>query len=142
MTSSWFLYEALFFVSYWFITRFNKILEVTVNCSGFSNFTINVMARWRTLWAETATLELPDLPPSKNFKPKFDLPVLDDYKFEFPAWFWSKVPSNYTAPAISLVNPGKLNTLARLYGFQDLDLLSKICSDLKDGALIGCKGRF
>ena len=136
------LYEALFFVSYWFITRFNKILEVTVNCSGFSNFTINVMARWRTLWAETATLELPDLPPSKNFKSKFDLPVLDDYKFEFPAWFWSKVPSNYTAPAISLVNPGKLNTLARLYGFQDLDLLSKICSDLKDGALIGCKGRF
>lgn len=109
---------------------------------GFSQFTIDTFASWERQWTRTANLTLPDLPPSKVFKPKFDLPRLEDYNSTFPSWFWAQAPSNYTAPAISLVDPHKLKVLAQSYGFSDLNLLEKICSDLESGAVIGCKGQF
>ena len=90
----------------------------------------------------SANLELPDLPPPKVFKPKYDLPNLGDYNTVFPSWFWAQVPSNFTAPAISSVDSHKLYNLAQLYGFNDLCLLDKIRSDLEEGAFIGCKGEY
>ena len=109
---------------------------------GFSQVILDTFALWYRRWSETANLNIPDLPPNKVFKPKFNLPRLDDYNSTFPNWFWAQAPSNYVAPAVSLVDPHKLNSLARLYGFFDLGLLEKVCSDLRSGAIIGCKGDF
>ena len=91
------------------------------------------------MWAEMTIL---DLPPPKLFKQKFPLPVLTDYRGEFPPWFWSMVPSNLSQPATSLVNGDVLYRLAVSYSFNDLTLLGTIRNDLKCGAEIGCKGKF
>ena len=109
---------------------------------GFSRQTMDSLANWKHLWGLSANLILPDLPPNKVFKPKFALPTLQDYNCAFPAWFWANAPSNFVSPAVSLVNPKKLHTLASRYGFNDTVLLEKICTDLTHGADIGCKGDF
>ena len=100
---------------------------------GFSQVILDTFAFWYRRWSETANLNIPDLPPNKVFKPKFNLQRLDDYNSTFPSWFWAQAPSNYVAPAVSLFDPHKLNSLARFYGFFDLGLLEKVCSDLRSG---------
>ena len=97
---------------------------------------------WKALWAETANMTILDLPPPKLFKQKFPLPVLINYRVEFPPWFWSMVPTNLNQPANSLVNGDVLYRLAVSYGFNDLALLDTIRNDLKFEAHIGCKGKF
>ena len=103
---------------------------------------MDALTFWKTLWAEMANMTILDLPPPKLFKQKFPLPVLTDYRVEFPPWFWSMVPSNLSQPATSLVNGDVLYRLAVSYSFNDLTLLGTIRNDLKCGAEIGCKGKF
>ena len=59
-------------------------------------------------WAELVKLEMeksaPREPKKKVFKPKNDLPVLDNYKGGAPDCFWAKFPVNIVQPAPPLVN--------------------------------------
>ena len=98
------------------------------------------LADWKHLWSLTASLCLPELPPPKEFKPKFVLPTLNNYNAIFPNWFWAMVPANLVAPAVSLVDPVRLSKAAVRSGFLDLPLLKKVCADLTTGAEIGCTG--
>ena len=80
------------------------------------------LADWKHLWSLTASLCLPELPPPKEFKPKFVLPTLNNYNAIFPNWFWAMVPANLVAPAVSLVDPVRLSKAAVRSGFLDLPL--------------------
>ena len=93
------------------------IIHIAVFTLGFSRQTMDSLANWKHLWGLSANLILPDLPLNKVFKPKFALPTPKDYNCAFPAWFWTKAPSNFVSPAVSLVNPKKLHTLASGYVF-------------------------
>ena len=97
---------------------------------------------WINRWQEAASAPLAPLPDKKVFKPKNDLPVLDNYKGGAPDCFWAKFPVNIVQPAPPLVNADRLMELALEAGFDDLTLLEAIVFDLKNGAKIGCKGEF
>ena len=86
--------------------------------------------------------EIPDLPPSKTFKPKYNLPTLTNYRSAAPAHFWSEFPEHLQQPAISSVNPDLLLHLLIETNFPNLALAKTIHNDLKYGAKIGCKGIF
>ena len=51
-------------------------------------------------------------------------------------------PMNYKCPAKSLVNGDLLRELAIQYGYVDMEQLDKVCDWLKNGAEIGCKGKY
>ena len=85
-------------------------------------------------------LPIPELPPMKTFKPKYNLPVLKSYKIKPNQSYWENFPTNYKPLCVSLVDPIKLKALALETGFQDNSTLDKICEDLTNGADIGCKG--
>ena len=85
-------------------------------------------------------LPIPELPPMKTFKPKYNLPVLKSYKVKPDQSYWENFPTNYKPLCVSLVDPIKLKALALETGFQDNSTLDKICEDLTNGADIGCKG--
>ena len=95
---------------------------------------------WHGIWTDVMLSPIPDLPPLKTFKPKFALPKLSNYEGAAPAAFWEQFPSNLIMPATSLVCPDRLKHLALEAGWKDLDLLEKICSDLRFGADLGCRG--
>ena len=85
---------------------------------------------------------LPPLPPAKQFKPKFNLPILDCYKSLAPSWFWCLFPSNLLQPATSMVDADKLRAAAISTRFPDALTLKKVYVDLKYGAKIGCEGAY
>ena len=103
---------------------------------------INARNHWHRIWREVAHADLPELPPPKIFKPKFELPILKDYSKAAPKLFWTHFPSNLRKPATSLVCHKRLKSFALEAGWRDLVLLEKICSDLRNGANLGCKGEF
>ena len=103
---------------------------------------INARNHWHRLWRRVVQADLPDLLPPKTFKPKFDLPLLKEYSKAAPESFWNSFPSNLQKPATSLVCYRKLKAFALEAGWRDLVLLDKICSDLRNGANLGCKGDF
>ena len=76
----------------------------------------------------------------KTFKPKYDLPVLEDYSSPAPSWFWSLFPSNLVQPGVSMVDADKLRSLALNARYPDRRTLNKVYEDLKHGAKIGCTG--
>ena len=97
---------------------------------------------WLSRWQHISSMPLVSLPAPKVFKPKHDLPVLDDYRGAAPPSFWAKFPRNYVQPAVSLIDGVKLRVLALEAGFADLATLDKVCEDLEFGAVIGCSGPF
>ena len=76
----------------------------------------------------------------KSFKPKHNLPILEDYASPAPSWFWSQFPSNLVEPGVSLVDADKLRSYAIRTRFSDRRTLDKVYNDLKYGAIIGCNG--
>lgn len=82
----------------------------------------------------------PPVPPAKIFKPKHQLPVLADYTADPGPTFWEKFPSNLTRVGKSTICADKLRNLAWTVGYNQTELLEKVCKDLSDGADIGCKG--
>ena len=76
----------------------------------------------------------------KKFKPKFNLPVIDNYRAIAPAEFWENFPKRESTSAKSLVCPGKLVELAKKCQLDSDPVLQQICEDLRNGADIGCKG--
>ena len=51
-----------------------------LNVAGFSPEVHNHLIAWIQVWKLAASLDLPPLPPKKVFKPKHNLPVLEDYR--------------------------------------------------------------
>jgi hypothetical protein len=80
------------------------------------------------------------VPPAKIFKPKHQLPILADYTVDPGPDFWARFPSNLSRTGKSTICPDKLRNLAWAVGYNQLELLEKVCKDLSDGADIGCKG--
>ena len=100
-------------------------------------------ARWLYLWKEVANNTLPALPDPKIFKAKFpNIPVLRDYRRGPTGNFWKVFPSNLTKPSKSLVIPGALARLAADVTSIDQNLLQIVCTDLREGARLGCEGAF
>ena len=97
---------------------------------------------WLSIWNTISISSLPPLPNPKIFKPKYDLPKLDNYRVAPPASFWNAFPSNKMWPGKSLVCGAKLYELASDCPGLDQNLLKVICKDIKHGAKIGCTGSF
>jgi hypothetical protein len=76
----------------------------------------------------------------KEFKPKFDLPKLQNYKSPATQDFWEKFPSRQSTAAKSLVCPVKLRQLAVRFNCHLHPDLETIIQDLSRGADIGCSG--
>ena len=91
---------------------------------------------------ELSTTNIPDLPPNKTFKPKYNLPTLTNYNTIAPSNFWDNFPKNLIQPSKSSLNPDLLLQLLLETNFPDLELAYKIFDDMKFGAKIGCKGDF
>ena len=104
--------------------------------------TLRIRNSWKRKLSELENNGLPDLPPKKVFKAKHSLPVLSDYSKPAPADYWDKFPKNINSHAQSLVNPEKLEHLARFYGYKDEKTLMKVIRWLREGAKIGCVGEF
>ena len=66
-----------------------------------------------------STLPLPDLPPKKIFKPKYDLPVLVDFKIQAPDNFWVDFPINLNEPAVASIDAKVLRSLLLETKFPD-----------------------
>ena len=99
----------------------------------------------RAIWIQRS-LKVCDIPPipiqQKIFKPKFLLPRLDSYQIAAPDWYWQLFPKNYNSPATSLINPDRVRELAELCQYPDTENLEVIVNNIRNGADIGCKGKF
>jgi len=76
------------------------------------------------------------------FKSKFGLPKLDDYSTAAPAEFWESFPVNRDRGGGSLLNAARLEGLVLSTGVTDPAMLELVCKDLKEGADIGCRGKY
>ena len=109
---------------------------------GFSPVITQQLAAWHSRWSSIVGLALPSLPPPRQFKPKVGLPVLECYRSSAPSSFWGVFPQNLVSPGKSLVDPDKLESLARESKFPRQDVLAAVLLDLRHGAVIGCKEPF
>ena len=85
--------------------------------------------------------DLPE-PKQKVFKPKHAVPKLRSYDGRAPSWYWDLFPSNYQCPANSKIDADKLKELALQYGYSSLSHLDKVVNWIKNGADIGCTGKY
>jgi hypothetical protein len=109
-------------------------------CLGFGPSASIRLASWISLAETACNTPDPETLAMKKFKPKFDLPVLENYKVIAPPEFWNDFPNRESTKTKLLVCPDKLINLAEKC-FLDADPdLPKICKDLRHGADIGCKG--
>ena len=81
-------------------------------------------------------------PDKKNFKLKHALPKLRDYGKKAPHWYWNLFPSNHAESADSKIDADKLEELALKNGYSDRTHLSKVVGWIKNGANIGCSGKY
>ena len=105
-----------------------------------SRRTMDTMLSLKILHQRLSAEDIPPLPPAKIFKPKHNLPILENYRKPAPQDFWTSFPSNHVQPSKSMVDPHLLKKLALETGFADIALLDKIHSDLLHGANLGCSG--
>ena len=91
-------------------------------------------------WVEkTAQQGRPEPLKKKVFKPKHDLPVLENYKKPADLEFWKKFPANYKYPGksqISAVELRKLCEKAEISG----ETVENVLHDIEHGADLGCVG--
>ena len=81
-------------------------------------------------------------PKQKVFKPKHAIPKLHSYEGRAPHWYWNLFPSNYQCPAQPKIDGDKLEELALKYGYNDIEQLNKVVGWIKNGADIGCTGKY
>ena len=82
------------------------------------------------------------MPPQKVFSPKYKLPVLKDYRRDAPQSFWDSFPVNLSWPGTSLVNADRLQAMASQVPQLNKGILASVLQDLRQGAKIGCTGKF
>ena len=83
-----------------------------------------------------------DRPPplkKKIFKPKHDLPVLEDYKKSPDMTFWEKFPKNYKYPGKSQIEATELEELCKEAGVEG-EMVDNVLHDIAHGADLGCVG--
>jgi len=107
--------------------------------AGFTIGQLRQLGRWIDRAVAFAELPLPPLPPTKVFKPKVPLPVLEDYAGDPGVAFWEAFPAN-RRPGRSLISAVKIRGLAMAVGVSDPAQLEAVCGDLTRGANIGCTG--
>ena len=92
----------------------------------------------------TQAAEMPDwpLPPAKIFKPKYQLPLVEDYRSDAPAEFWEIFPEREPGPGHSLVSEQKLREALAEAKLEAGPEFEAVCQDIREGANIGCQGRF
>jgi len=99
--------------------------------------TLAALAFWQDRWLQMAGTT-PDLPISKVFSPKYDLPKIEGKVASNE--FWAKFPQNKQKVGSSLINPVRLESLARSIGIEIDGMVKTVITDLKFGANIGCYG--
>jgi len=107
-------------------------------CLGFSPAVKNRMS----LWLARAVLVLSwvaPVPAVKQFKPKNNLPLLDDYSVPAPAAFWQQFPVNKLTERPALIDHVKLRALAEKVGISGRSA-EEVYAALEHGADIGCVG--
>ena len=104
------------------------------------------MLQLRAKWEEKLKEELevpPVEPPKKRFSPKCpEVPKLDSYKGKAPAWYWDLFPENPQKGTKSKIDHVKLKEMALECGYKDKKNLEKIVGWIRDGAKIGCTGKY
>jgi hypothetical protein len=92
----------------------------------------------------TQAAKMPDwpLPPPKIFKPKYQLPLIEDYKAEAPAEFWEIFPDREPGAGHSLVSEQKLREAQMEAKLEAGPVFEAVCRDIREGADIGCRGQF
>ena len=66
--------------------------------------------------------------------------MVTDYRKDPGSSFWDEFPANKSRVAKSLVSPVKLQSLAHGIGGVNMEVVKKVVRDLKEGAVIGCRG--
>jgi len=95
-----------------------------------------------SLWLARAVLVLSwvaPVPSVKQFKPKNNLPLLDDYSVPAPADFWQQFPVNKLTERPALIDHVKLRALAEKVGISGRSA-EEVYAALEHGADIGCVG--
>jgi len=99
----------------------------------------------RRRWKEAEMMPIPPYPGGKVFRSKNNLPVLADYGAEmFPETYWAtwtKKTFRHWDQVRSWVDPDKLRDLARRAGYQDQEMLDRVCLGLEYGFRTGASGR-
>jgi hypothetical protein len=97
-----------------------------------------MMGRKRT-WQEAMSVPLPTVPRKVEFKPKYNLPVLDSYQGVLKAanWAkWTKRNISWLGKDKSWVSTGAIRDLTCRAGFRDQARVDRVCDRLEYGANI------
>lgn len=95
-------------------------------------------------WQEAMAEMLPPLPPKVEFKSKFGLPKLENYRGTFKADFWAKWRVRKLTSKSgdkSWVSAEALRDMTVRAGLRNAPLVDKVCERLEKGAHTGVEGR-
>ena len=100
----------------------------------------------RELWETTLmgmSTDPPVEPEKKKFSPKnLEVPRLPSYENKAPLWYWDLFPENMVKSNKSKIDGDKLRAMALEHGYSDIQQLDKIIGWIKNGAKIGCHGKY
>ena len=91
---------------------------------------------------KASKLSRPGKVKQKEFKPKNNLPHLENYSVDLPQSYWDKwnkltfSEANYS----SWLNPQEIVKVAEETGYNDMKHVEFVSNYLTDGARIGCEG--
>ena len=110
---------------------------------GFSQQTRGAWHLWRGCFEEAAKAgKVPEV-KQKVFKPRFpELPVLEDYKAGGDTEFWSEFPANMSERISPAFSAEALCRMVDRLGCSDRARVDRVLTYLREGADIGCKGKF
>ena len=126
-------------------TKAKKYMNVIIICcfmvlciSGWHDWVseCNVIEDWVN---EISNKDRPAPLEKKVFKPKHDLPTLDNYKKPADSSFWEKFPSHYKYPGKSQICAEKLKEVCEEAGVTG-KVVNDVLHDVEHGADLGCVG--
>ena len=71
-----------------------------------------------------------------------EVPRLASYDKKAPLWYWDLFPENLVKSAKSKIDGDKLRQMALESGYTDVQQLDMIIGWIKNGAKIGCHGKY
>ena len=102
------------------------------------------MLRRKRNWEEAKLTPNLALPPKAAYKPKFDLPKLENYQGKLKASYWARWKSrklNGKSKDKSWVSAKEMRRLAERAGMGKSFLIDRVCERLENGADLGVEGR-
>jgi len=116
---------------------------VKFNIAGGNVFYKLAWEQWAQLWLRKSSEPDPAVPEPKTFKPKNpEIKKRSSYEGKFEESWWAEFPVNVTCPGKSLVKWKELRKLADVLGCSDLARLDRVCQRIREGADIGCTGKY